>query len=81
MLVFRFLLCKEVCGDGVERVIMRTVCTKLHPRDRSLAGDESYADQFVKQSALGVEHCGVSMYQHVKRCLDRLGTFQQGVCV
>lgn len=69
----RFMVRREVCDDGVERVVARALCTKVHSSEASLADVDDSADRFMQQSVAGVEHCAAIMHRMVERALDTSG--------
>ncbi|KAF1315031.1 hypothetical protein FI667_g7927, partial [Globisporangium splendens] len=63
------LVRREVCGDGVERVVCRSLCTKLH--SFSLASASPDIARFSQSSTQGAEVCGSQVYNQVNDDFSR----------
>lgn len=65
---------RELCADGVERVVYRSICTKVHlfPQVPSLSASESSTmDRFVQNSHQGAKICGAIVYNQVHSDIAR----------
>lgn len=51
----------EVCVDGVERVVCRYVCTKMHRLNRFTATNS--LERFIIS---GAQHCTESKFRHIE---------------
>ncbi|TYZ67418.1 hypothetical protein PybrP1_003220 [[Pythium] brassicae (nom. inval.)] len=63
----RFLLRREICEDGVERMVCRGACTKLHSIDALSGGSKEDLKRFARHSEAGVQMCAATVYQLVKQ--------------
>jgi len=59
------LLRQEICPDGVQRVVCRSVCTKHHTFERPASRTKG-AKLFGELMTLGAKVCGTEMYNAVK---------------
>jgi hypothetical protein len=63
LLYYSVLVRREICGDGVERVVCRSLCTKLH--SFSLASASPDIARFSQSTTLGAEVCGSLVYNQI----------------
>ncbi|KAG7398758.1 Transportin-3 [Phytophthora boehmeriae] len=55
---------REMCPDGAERVVCRSICTKL--QSFSLPPAASEVSYYLQQSAKGAKMCGFAVYNHIR---------------
>lgn len=60
----RAMVRRELCVDGVERVVYRSICTKIHtlPQDPS---SSPALQRFVQNSRQGSKVCGAIVYNQI----------------
>lgn len=58
------LVRREVCADGVERVVCRSICTKIHSFSQAAASPD--IKRFSQSTEMGSKVCGSSVYKHIK---------------
>ncbi|GAB9475691.1 hypothetical protein Gpo141_00012775 [Globisporangium polare] len=58
------LVRREVCVDGVERVVCRSICTKIH--SFSLPAASPDIKRFSQSTEMGSKVCGSSVYNSIK---------------
>lgn len=64
--VTRLLVRQEVCEDGVERVVCRSACTKLHTFRTPAAAREKSGRMFGELMEAGAKVCGFEVYNVIK---------------
>jgi hypothetical protein len=70
----RVLVRRELCADGVERVVYRSICTKVHsfPSAHSLSPSESSTlDRYAQNSQQGAKVCGAVVYNQIHSDIAR----------
>ncbi|RLM95365.1 hypothetical protein BBO99_00003155 [Phytophthora kernoviae] len=55
---------REMCPDGAERVVCRSICTKFH--SFSLPPTASEVSYYLQQSEEGAKMCGFVVYNHIR---------------
>jgi len=50
---------RELCHDGVERVVYRSICTKLPPTAPEVA-------HYLQRSEDGAKECGLAVFEHIR---------------
>lgn len=58
------LVRRERCDDGVERVVVRSVCTKIHHIQTPMFTNDTR--RFAHSSESGATICGESVFNHIK---------------
>lgn len=58
------LVRREVCADGVERVVCRSICTKIHHSFSAAASPD--IQRFSQSTEMGSRVCGSSVYNSIK---------------
>ncbi|KAL3672093.1 hypothetical protein V7S43_002757 [Phytophthora oleae] len=56
------MLRREMCCDGVERVVYRSICTKLHSFSSSLASE---VGDYLQKSEEGAKACGDAVFSYI----------------
>lgn len=64
LLLNSVLVRREICVDGVERVVCRSICTKMHSFSSSCASPD--ITRFSQSTIQGAEVCGSLVYNHIK---------------
>ncbi|RLN37397.1 hypothetical protein BBJ28_00011722 [Nothophytophthora sp. Chile5] len=67
----------EICEDGVERVVCRNICTKVHTVDVSKL--TKHVAQFSRSRLQGVQACGSMVYEIIKEEASEVSTEAEGV--
>jgi hypothetical protein len=55
---------RELCHDGVERVVYRSICTKLH--SFSLPPTAPEVAHYLQRSEDGAKECGLAVFEHIR---------------